>query len=153
MATLRAANAGDLPNIERLLTASGLPTAGVAEILTARADDFVVTETIDDAGIRELVGVGGLEVCCETALLRSVAVRPEWRKHGVGHELVKRIVCMAEARGLRALYLLTLTAEHYFPRFGFTRIERGDVPAEIAETLEFKSACPASAIAMAKSLT
>jgi amino-acid N-acetyltransferase len=62
---------------------------------------------------------------------------------------VKRVVCRAEERGLRALYLLTMTAEHYFPRFGFAPVERGAVPAEIATTLEFRSACPASAIAMA----
>jgi amino-acid N-acetyltransferase len=65
---------------------------------------------------------------------------------------VKRLVCMAEERGLRALYLLTMTAEHYFPRFGFEAVERGAVPAAIAETLEFRSACPASAVAMARPL-
>jgi amino-acid N-acetyltransferase len=84
--------------------------------------------------------------------LRSVAVRPAWRSHAVGRELVRRIVREAEGRGLHALYLLTTTAEHYFPRFGFERIERTDVAPEIAETVEFKSACPASAVAMKKTL-
>jgi amino-acid N-acetyltransferase len=60
---------------------------------------------------------------------------------------------MGEERGMNALYLLTQTAEHYFPRFGFERVARESVPAEIAETLEFKSACPASAVAMAKALS
>ncbi len=96
--------------------------------------------------------MAGLEVCCDHALLRSVAVRPEWRAHGLGQALVRRVVCRAEERGLRAFYLLTMTAEHYFPRFGFERVERGAVPAEIAATLEFRSACPASATAMAKPL-
>jgi amino-acid N-acetyltransferase len=45
-----------------------------------------------------------------------------------------------------------MTAEHYFPRFGFERIERGAVPEAISETLEFRSACPASAVAMARPL-
>jgi amino-acid N-acetyltransferase len=99
-----------------------------------------------------LVAVAGLEMCCDDALLRSVAVHPEWRSHGLGRDLIKRIVCHAEERGIRALYLLTMTAEHYFPRFGFERIERTAVPPEIAETLEFKSACPASAITMKRAV-
>jgi amino-acid N-acetyltransferase len=148
---IRNAVPADLPAIERLLTDSDLPTTGVGEIISARSRDFFVAEA-GEREERQLVGVAGLEVCCDNALLRSVAVRPEWRSHAVGRELVRRIVREAEGRGLHALYLLTTTAEHYFPRFGFERIERTDVAPEIAQTEEFKSACPASAVAMKKSL-
>ena len=64
---------------------------------------------------RQVVAVAGVEVCCDDALLRSVAVQPDWRRHGLGHELVRRIVSHAEERGFRALYLLTMTAEHHVP--------------------------------------
>ena len=147
---IRPATSDDRVAIERLLADANLPTDGVAEILADHPDDFFVAEVSD--ATREIVGAGGLETCCDNALLRSVVVQPEWRSHGVGHELVRRIVCHAESRGLRALYLLTLTAEHYFPRFGFERIERGSVPAEIAETVEFKSACPDTAAVMMKAI-
>lgn len=147
---LRAARPGDIPAIERLLAATSLPTAGVADIVRARPADFVVAD--DAARPGELLAVGGLEVCGTDALLRSVAVRPEAQRHGLGRELVRRLVCVAEERGLRALYLLTMTAEHYFPRFGFSHVARDRVPAAIAETLEFRSACPASAVAMARTL-
>lgn len=147
---IRQARPDDLAAVERLLTASGLPTAGVADVLTEDAADFIVADAHDTPG--ELVAVAGLEVCGEHALLRSVAVDPAWRAHGLGRELVRRLVCVAEGRGLRALYLLTMTAEHYFPRLGFARVERGDVPAEVAATLEFRSACPASAVAMMRPL-
>jgi amino-acid N-acetyltransferase len=148
--TLRTARTDDRDAIERLLRDAELPTAGVASLLTDRADDFVVAD--DPARPGELAAVAGLEVCGDAALLRSVAVRPDWRARGLGHELVKRAVRVAESRGLRAVYLLTTTAEHYFPRFGFERVERGAVPPAIAATLEFQSACPASAVAMARPL-
>ena len=138
---LRAAAPTDLSAVEGLLTASGLPLDGVAEAL----DTFVVA----DAG-SVLVGVAGLEICCDNALLRSVAVHPEWRSHGVGRALVTRVIADAEARGLRALYLLTTTAERYFPSFGFHTISRDAVPAEIRETAEFREACPASATVMCR---
>jgi len=140
-ALLRAAAPGDLDAVYQLLTASGLPTEGVAEAL----DSFVVAE----AGGR-LVGVAGLEVCCENALLRSVAVDPEWRSRGLGRAVVARVISDAEARGIRALYLLTTTAERYFPSFGFERVTRDEVPADVRETEEFRSACPASATVMAR---
>ena len=136
----------DLPGIETLLTESSLPTAGVADMLRKDESSFFVAEAKGRRGA--IVGVAGLEICGENALLRSVAVRPEWRSRGVGNDLVSRVVSDAESRGLNALYLLTLTAERYFPRFGFERVERETVPAAVAETVEFTSACPSTAAVM-----
>lgn len=136
---LRPAKPADLPAVEQLLIGSGLPIDGVRDALT----DFVVAESSD-----ALVGVAGLEVCCSHALLRSVAVAPAWRSHGLGRALITRIISAAEARGIRALYLLTTTAAAYFPRFGFAQVARADVPADVQETVEFKRACPASATVM-----
>src|SRR5437762_1927229 len=141
-ANLRAAERTDLPAIEQVLTASHLPLAGVADALPG----FVVAES--DGTI---VGTAALEVCCDNALLRSVAVAPEWRSRGLGRALVTRVIADAEARGLRALYLLTTTAEHYFPSFGFQQVTRDDVPAEVQGTEEFRGACPASAVVMCRS--
>lgn len=96
-AILRPARSSDLPAIERLLTDSGLPLAGVAAAL----DTFTVAESGT-----EVVGVAGLEICCDNALLRSVAVMPEWRSRGLGRTLVTHVVADTAARGLRGLYLL-----------------------------------------------
>ena len=142
-AMLRPARPDDLAGIERLLTASGLPLDGVAAALPA----FVVAEHE-----QRLVGVAGLELCCDDALLRSVAVAPEWRSRGLGRALVTRVIAEAEARGIDALYLLTTTAERYFPSFGFERIERDAVPADVRATAEFRVACPASATAMRRAV-
>jgi amino-acid N-acetyltransferase len=149
-AMLRRATPRDLAAAERLLADAKLTTAGLAELFAQRAGDFVVADDPDRDG--ELAAVAGLEVCCDNALLRSVAVRPEWRSRGLGRELVSRVIAEAEARGLDTLYLLTTTAERYFPRFGFAPVARDAVPAEVRDTVEFRSACPASAVAMAKSL-
>lgn len=142
-ARVRPAAPGDLTAVEALLTASSLPLDGVREALPT----FVVAES---GG--ELVGVAGLEVCCDNALLRSVAVRPEWRSRGLGRTLVSHIVADAEARGIHALYLLTTTAERYFPSFGFRTITRDEVPEDVRATKEFREACPASATVMRRSL-
>lgn len=138
-ALIRGATMADLPAVERLLGDNQLPLDGVREALSA----FLVAES---GGA--LVGVAGLEVCCEHALLRSVAVVPAWRSRGLGCELVTRIIADAESRGIKALYLLTTSAERYFPSFGFERITRDEVPDDVQTTGEFQGACPASATVM-----
>jgi amino-acid N-acetyltransferase len=141
---IRSATSADLAGITALLEASSLPTVGVADSL----DGFLVGE--EDGHI---VGVVGIEACChEYALLRSTAVAPEWRGRGLGRRLVEQAIANAEAQGVQALYLLTTTAERYFPSFGFSQVSRDDVPSEVRATEEFREACPASATVMAKRL-
>lgn len=139
-AVIRPARVEDLPDVERLLRASSLPVEGVAESLGS----FVVAES---AGA--FVGVAGLEFAGENALLRSVAVDPAWRGHGVGRALVEYILARAEDR-VCGLYLLTTTAERYFPSFGFATVTREAVPAGIRDTVEFTTACPSSATVMCR---
>ena len=138
---IRRPTENDLPAIERMLTASSLPLNGVREALPS----FVLAEAGDT-----LVGVAGLEVCCDNALLRSVAVDPAWRSQGIGRLLVTRVIVDAESRGIHALYLLTTSAERYFPGFGFREITRNEVPEDVRATAEFQSACPASATVMTR---
>jgi amino-acid N-acetyltransferase len=138
---LRPARANDLAAVEQLLTASQLPLDGVREALPT----FIVAEAGTD-----IVGVAGLEVCCDNALLRSVAVDDAWRSQGLGRALVTRTIAEAEARGINALYLLTTSAERYFPTFGFHTIARDAVPEDIRATSEFREACCASATVMCR---
>lgn len=143
-ATLRLALRDDEPSVEALLTAANLPLDGVHDALPC----FVVAEF---GG--EIVGVAGIEGCGtngEHALLRSVAVAPSWQKRGLGRALVTRTIAEAEARGAKALYLLTTTAEGYFPTFGFALTTRDTVPDDVRATAEFQGACPASAIVMVR---
>jgi N-acetylglutamate synthase-like GNAT family acetyltransferase len=137
--TIRPAVQGDLAAVEQMLRANELPTVGVGSIIR----DFLVAESGKD-----LVGVVGMEYCCNYGLLRSTAVSPEWRSRGVARRLVEEIIARAEARGIHALYLLTTTAERYFPTFGFKATTRDAVPPEVQATDEFRGACPASATVM-----
>jgi amino-acid N-acetyltransferase len=82
--------------------------------------------------------------------LRSVAVAPGWRSRGLGRALVERAIAEAEGRGLHAIYLLTTTAERYFPSLGFTATTRDAVPEELRAAAEFCGACPDSAVVMCR---
>jgi amino-acid N-acetyltransferase len=59
---------------------------------------------------------------------------------------------IAKERGTHTAFLLTTTAENFFPKLGFEQIVRDDVPASVQASIEFQSACPASAVVMRKRL-
>jgi N-acetylglutamate synthase-like GNAT family acetyltransferase len=136
---IRAATDADYPAVIALLEAAGLPTAGVPRAL----GDFLVADAGDG-----LAGAIGLERYGSDALLRSAVVRPGRQGTGIGAALVRALLDRARDGGLREIYLLTTTAERWFPRFGFTAIEREQVPDAVRASVEFREACPASAAVM-----
>ena len=142
--SLRRAVQADHEAIATLLRDLQLPTDGVSEWL----DQFWVAEHQ-----RQVVGVAGMERYGDSGLLRSVAVARAWRGTGVGRTLVDRVLEEGRTAGVREVYLLTTTAEHYFPRLGFVCVDRDTVPAALHASAEFTGACPASAIAMCRAAT
>ena len=137
-----AAYEGDLPAVRRLLAAQALPLDGVDEHLT-----MVVAKDGDT-----LLGAAAVELYADGALLRSVVVDPDARGRGLGYRLTEAALRVAKVRGADTAFLLTTTAEAFFPRLGFERIAREDVPVSVQASVEFKSACPASAVVMRKRL-
>src|SRR5690349_21757775 len=101
---------------------------------------------------QEIVGTAGLEFYAEGALLRSVAVEPRWQGKQLGHQLTDAAMQLATTHGAEAVFLLTTTAERFFPKFGFEQIDREQVPASVRQSVEFQSACPASAVVMRRQL-
>jgi amino-acid N-acetyltransferase len=136
---IRNATNSDFPAVEQLLLSSRLPIEGVRENFSG----FVVAE---DAGT--IAGAIGLERYGSAALLRSAVVSPANRGAGVGRQLVESLLQRAREDGIDEVYLLTTTAEKYFPRFGFTRTTRAAVPETVKESAEFRGACPDTAVVM-----
>jgi N-acetylglutamate synthase-like GNAT family acetyltransferase len=137
---LRSAAADDLAEWHALLRAAALPVEGVDTGVLRHA-------TVAEAGAA-LAGAAALVPCDDSALLRSVVVGPAWRGHRVGERLVTQLLTSADAAGVAATYLLTTTADQWFPRFGYRAVPRADVPTAVQATEEFRALCPASAVVM-----
>lgn len=140
---IRRGGSADLPAVLALLQYAGLPTA---DLSTSDLQMWLVEA--EDA----LVGVIALERFGSEALLRSLAVVPEFRKLGVGRRLVARLEEDACAEGVKRLVLLTETAEAFFRSLGYSVIDRSSVGAAGKQSAEFQSLCPVSAICMSKRL-
>ena len=130
------------PEVLVLLEANGLPTADLGSHVTL-------------LGLRDrqgLEGVVGLESLGDLGLLRSLAVRGDRRRSGLGSQLVLAVERLARAAGVGQLFLLTTTAEAFFSHRGYERIGRDQAPEAIRGTSEFRSVCPRSAVLMRREL-
>ena len=100
--------------------------------------EFLVAEVRDPGG-----GGGGLVVGCgalhvmwdDLAEVRTLAVHRDWRRHGVGHAVLLRLLDRARDLGLRRVFCLTFVV-HFFASHGFEVIDGTPVsPAVYGELL------------------
>jgi amino-acid N-acetyltransferase len=125
-----------------LLAAVGLPSSDLTE---AQLEHFIFSGPRDAP-----TGLVGLELYDRVALLRSLAVAAHAQRSGLGSELLEQAEGYAYARGIRALYLLTTTAQRFFESRGYRLTSRETCPAAIRSTSEFASLCPASSALLVK---
>jgi amino-acid N-acetyltransferase len=142
---IRPATRGDAAAVTRLLTAAGLPTAGLD-----RAWLLLVAERPDRPG--RVVGAVALERHHEPPrppafLLRSLVVDPVARSAGIGQQLVSAALQRADTHvgHTAAVGLLTQTADGYLPRFGFRRVGRDELPTALHASPELTVLCDATA--------
>lgn len=140
---IEAAHPRDLAAVLDLLRRSQLPTDDLERhwptTLVARCDGRVV-------------GSAALELYGSGALLRSVAVDATLRGAGLGQRLTEAALDLARTNRVKTVYLLTTTAGDFFPRFGFRRIERSDVEPAVQASVEFTTACPSTALVLARDI-
>lgn len=106
--------------VRNLLTSCDLPVS-----------DLHPGGNVNFFGIRydgELLGVVGIEVCGEVGVLRSLAVSSAHQGKCHGRRLVAGAETWAARRGLKALYLLTMTAAEFFERPGYVELSRSEAP-------------------------
>jgi amino-acid N-acetyltransferase len=127
-----------------LLEAQGLP---VSDITDEHLEHFFYIGSDGSP-----IGLVGVEIYGTHALLRSLVVADAARTQGIGASLVQHVEDYAASHGVAAVYLLTTTAEGYFERRGYRRVDRTQAPLAIQSTPEFASLCPARSAFMIKQL-
>jgi amino-acid N-acetyltransferase len=134
---LRRAEEADLEPLLAFLTANKLVLEGVTEHLEHFWLHF------ENGAVQ---ASGGLEVYGQAALLRSVAVTTQGQ--GTGTAVVCHLLEQAQALGVREVVLLTETAQEFFAKLGFVVSSREEVPEAVKQSVEFRGACPDSAVVM-----
>ncbi len=94
--------------------------------------EFELSENIRDFSVvysgKTLAGCGALHFYSPTVgEVRSLAVNPEFRSHGIGRLLVEALVAEGEQYALDAVWAFTYVPD-FFARLGFSEVERGELP-------------------------
>ncbi len=118
---------GALASLLAPLEADGTLIRRGRETLEREIERFTV---VDYDGV--LVGCAAYypypnETCAELACL---AVTPEYRRSGLGEELLNRIEVRAKNAGLRKLFVLTTRTSHWFLERGFLEAVPDNLPLE-----------------------
>ena len=131
------------PALISLLQSESLP---VEDLPTDLSNFFMAT---DDGFI---IGAVGLEIYGRSGLLRSLIVKPEYRESKIARSLINELERRAKSLGLNSIYLLTETAQGYFPKIGYETLSREDAPDSLKQSSEFSHVCPKNAIFMKKKI-
>lgn len=127
---IRKAQIKDVPAIHKLLQyysdkgeLLGRPLSKLYDHLR----DFTVYEEKD----RGVVASCALSICWkDLAEIRSLAVSPEFTQRGIGTQLTENALEEAIGFGVEEVFTLTYQPT-FFERFGFTVIDRSDLPIKI----------------------
>ncbi|MFF2652474.1 amino-acid N-acetyltransferase [Streptomyces sp. NPDC058045] len=126
--TIRRARTSDVPELRRLLDSyvdDGILLDKATVTLYEDIQEFWVAERDDNARI---LGCGALHVMWEDlAEVRTIAVVPEVRGAGVGHQLLEKLLRTARWLGVRRVFCLTFEVD-FFARHGF--VEIGETPVD-----------------------
>ena len=96
------------------------------ESIETSIDDWMIAE---DHG--RIIGVGSLlEMGPTLSEVRSLAVAPEYRKHGIGAQIVNALIDLARERSIPNVFALT-RAVIFFERLGFIISDKENFPEKV----------------------
>jgi UDP-N-acetylmuramate: L-alanyl-gamma-D-glutamyl-meso-diaminopimelate ligase len=138
---IRPAQRTDMGSVRAILTSVNLADEA------ARDDQFTSFFVLRNE--KGTVGCVSLEVYGDDAVLRALAVDPEFRGAGYGWMLADMAVGQARWRGVRRIYLLTESASDFFAaKFGFRVVDRSTLSKSVAGSETFVAHGGTSRVAM-----
>ncbi|MDX6741801.1 amino-acid N-acetyltransferase [Actinocorallia sp. A-T 12471] len=134
--TIRRARTPDVRAIRRLVDTYGGQGRRLLQKSTVKLyEDMQEFWVADAPGNGGVIGCGALHVIWEDlAEVRTVAIDPECRGLGIGHQIVERLLETARDLGIRRVFCLTFEVD-FFARHGFTEIQGTPVSHDVYEEL------------------
>lgn len=126
---IRAARMQDVPKIQAMINYYAdqelmLPRS--TNLLYQSLRDFVVIEESE-----EIVGVGGMHILwADLAEIRSMAIKEEKKKSGIGRKIVEHFLKEAEELGVKKVFTLTYQPG-FFEKCGFNRVDKDELPQKV----------------------
>ena len=127
----RQAKFSDVEEIYNLI--AGYASQGIMlpkphNILYETIREFIVAEEI---GEKKIIGTGALHMTWnELAEVRSMAVHEDYKRHGIGADIVKKLLAEGVEVGVKKFFTLTYTPQ-FFQSLGFKTVDKNTLPHKI----------------------
>ena len=126
---IRAARTSDIRTIREIVRPHADSRVLVSKDAVTYYEALQQVKVAEQGGV--VVGCGALHVMWEDlAEIRTLAVRPEAKGHGVGSRLLEALMADARDLGVQRLFCLTFEVD-FFTRHGFEAIEGQAVEPEV----------------------
>ena len=130
---IRPAKTSDIRTIRAMIDEYSLQRRLLSKETVTLYED-VQEFTVAELG-GEVIGCGALHILWEDlAEVRTMAVRENFRKKGVGHLILDRIITRSIEIGVKRLFCLTFETE-FFAKHGFAEIEGAPVAPDVYQEL------------------
>ena len=130
---IRSARTADVKQIRSIIDTFAAPGKMLEKetvTLFESVQEFVVAVDGD-----QVIGCGALHVLWEDlAEVRTVAVKEEFHKNGIGHQIIEAIIDRARLIGVERIFCLTFQTE-FFGKHGFKVIEGTPVEPDVYQEL------------------
>jgi amino-acid N-acetyltransferase len=130
---IRPARTSDVKQIRSIIDTFAAPGKMLEKetvTLFESVQEFVVA--VDG---NQVVGCGALHVLWEDlAEVRTVAVKEEFHKKGIGHQIMEAIIDRAQSIGVERIFCLTFQTQ-FFGKHGFNVIEGTPVEPDVYQEL------------------
>ena len=127
----RSAKFADVEEIYSLIAgyaAQGLMLPKPYNVLYEALREFIVAVEVDTG---KIVGTGALHLTWnELAEVRSMAVHQDYKRQGIGAEIVKKLLEQGREIGVKSFFTLTYSPE-FFQSLGFQTTTRESLPHKI----------------------
>ena len=128
---IRKATINDIKSIHKLLQDYGKKGELLPRPLSRLYDHVRDFAVYVDPETDAVLGCCALQFCWEDlAEIRSVAVHPDYANQKIGTKLIETAILEARQFKIKQLFVLTYRPG-FFKKFGFTVIDRADLPIKI----------------------
>ena len=129
--SIRKAKITDVREIQKLIELSAKKGEMLSRSLSELYDnlrDYYVYQVEDQ---NQIIGTCAMHICWEDlAEIRSLVVREEFNRLGIGTKLIEACLSEAISLGLYRIFALTYKPD-FFRKFGFKRVDKAALPHKI----------------------
>jgi amino-acid N-acetyltransferase len=128
---IRKAKISDVRQIQKLIEISAKKGEMLSRSLSELYDNLRDYYVYQEEGQVEITGTCAMHICWEDlAEIRSLVVREEYKRRGIGTKLIESCLSEAISLGLYRIFALTYKPD-FFQKFGFKVVDKSVLPHKI----------------------